>query len=436
MTRTVQGEVASVRGRDVGFLLFLTFLNVINYIDRQLLAGFANWIVPELELSNTQFGLLTGLIFIFFYAIMGLFMGALADRVNRTRLIAFGLGLWSILTAVSGAARGFVSLAVPRMFIGVGESILTPASISLIGDRFPARWRGLAVGVFGTGVPIGIAGSMFVVAYLEPYLGWRGCFYALGGLGVVLAMMMLLIKETPRHQVMTPTVETGISLPEIIKTLKALIVASPALGYTVLGSIVFAFVLGAGTFEQLWFVEERGFDRSEVARITAWMAIFGGVIGNFVGGVGGDLFLRWTGIGRPTFLALVMIMLAPINIAYRLVDGDSVWFLVGIFTTFFQLGCFYGPAFATMQDLVPANARGMMTGFLVLTIQLAGVGIGVTSGGVLIDWLQSSGSNSPYSTALFIFTLISLISIPLFSMAGHRFERDRQAVQAKYSEKA
>ena len=125
MTRTVQGEVASVRGRDVGFLLFLTFLNVVNYIDRQLLAGFANWIVPELELTNTQFGLLTGLIFIFFYAIMGLFMGALADRVNRTRLIAFGLGLWSVLTVVSGAARGFVSLAIPRMFIGVGESILT-----------------------------------------------------------------------------------------------------------------------------------------------------------------------------------------------------------------------------------------------------------------------------------------------------------------------
>jgi phosphotransferase system glucose/maltose/N-acetylglucosamine-specific IIC component len=77
----------------------------------------------------------------------------------------------------------------------------------------------------------------------------------------------------------------------------------------------------------------------------------------------------------------------------------------------------------------------MMTGFLVLMIQLAGVGIGVTSGGVLIDWLQSSGSDSPYSTALFIFTLISLVSIPLFLMAGHRFERDRQAVQAQYSEK-
>ena len=132
---TTEQEVEHVRHRDLAFLLFLTFLNVINYVDRQMLAGFANWIVPELGLSNTQFGLLTGLIFIFFYAVMGLFMGALADRVNRTRLIAFGLGLWSALTAVSGAARGFFSLAIPRMFIGVGESILTPTAISLLAHR-------------------------------------------------------------------------------------------------------------------------------------------------------------------------------------------------------------------------------------------------------------------------------------------------------------
>ena len=432
--QSIKEEDERLRSRDVGFLIFLTFLNVINYVDRQMLAGFANWIVPELELSNTQFGLLTGLIFIFFYAVMGLFMGALADRVNRTRLIAFGLGLWSVLTAVSGAARGFVSLAIPRMFIGVGESILTPASISLLGDRFPARWRGLAVGVFGAGVPIGIAGSMFVVAYLEPYLGWRGCFYALGGFGVLLALLMLLIKEAPRRQETKREIASGISLTAIIRTLKAVISNSPALGYTVLGSIVFAFVLGAGAFEQLWFVEERGYDRTEVARITAWMAISGGVIGNFVGGIGGDLFLRWTGIGRPTFLALVMIVLAPVNIAYRLVDGDSTWFIVGIFAVFFQMGCFYGPAFATMQDLVPANTRGMMTGFLVLMIQLVGVGIGVTSGGILIDVLQSNGVDSPYSTTLFIYTLISLTSIPLFLMAGRRFEQDRRAVQGQNSE--
>ena len=100
-------ENEQVQARDIAFLLFLTLLNVINFIDRQLLISFANWIKPELDLSNFEFGLLAGLVFMFFYAFMGLFMGVIADRVNRTRLIAFGLGLWSFLTMLSGAAKGF-----------------------------------------------------------------------------------------------------------------------------------------------------------------------------------------------------------------------------------------------------------------------------------------------------------------------------------------
>ena len=90
-------ENEEVRPSDIAFPLFLTFLNVINYIDRQLIEVFANWIVPELDLSNFEFGLITEQIFIFFYAVIGLFMGIIADRVNRTRLIAFGLGLWSFV---------------------------------------------------------------------------------------------------------------------------------------------------------------------------------------------------------------------------------------------------------------------------------------------------------------------------------------------------
>ena len=140
-----------MRSGGLGFLLFLTFLNILNFIDRQLLSSFANWIVPELGLSNTQFGLLTGLVFIFFYAVMGLFMGTLVDRMNRSRLIAAGVGLWSGLTALSGMAQGFVSLALPRVFIGVGESILTPAAMSLFGDRFPAKWLGVATGIYDWG---------------------------------------------------------------------------------------------------------------------------------------------------------------------------------------------------------------------------------------------------------------------------------------------
>ena len=104
---------------------FLTLLNVLNIVDRQLLSSFANFIVPDLKLTNTQFGLLTGLLFMTFYSFMALIMGALADIYNRPRLISAAVFMWSLCTAASGAAKGFVSLAIPRMLIGVGESTLS-----------------------------------------------------------------------------------------------------------------------------------------------------------------------------------------------------------------------------------------------------------------------------------------------------------------------
>ena len=224
-------EHESVRAADIGFLLLLTLLNVISYIDRQMIASFANWIVPELGLSNFEFGLVTGIAFLFFYAIGGLFMGVVADRVNRTRLIAFGLGLWSLLTIFSGAAKSLVTLVVPRMFIGVGESILTPAALSLLGDRFPVRWQGLVVGIYGMGVSIGLAASLFVVAYVEPWLGWRGCFYALGAIGLILALLMLFLKETPRKVSASElaAAQTSFSLKAALGSLRELLIASPSL---------------------------------------------------------------------------------------------------------------------------------------------------------------------------------------------------------------
>jgi len=424
-------EHESVRAADIGFLLLLTLLNVISYIDRQMIASFANWIVPELGLSNFEFGLVTGIAFLFFYAIGGLFMGVVADRVNRTRLIAFGLGLWSLLTIFSGAAKSLVTLVVPRMFIGVGESILTPAALSLLGDRFPVRWQGLVVGIYGMGVSIGLAASLFVVAYVEPWLGWRGCFYALGAIGLILALLMLFLKETPRKVSASElaAAQKSFSLKAALGSLRELLIASPSLTATIFGSMLFSLILGASGFEQLWLVQERGFDRSEIAAITAWISIFAGILGSLFGGYGGDLFLRWTGIGRPSFLALIMICVAPMTLAYRMVDPDSLWFWAGVFAMYFQIGCFYAPAFATIQELVPANKRATVFGFVVLMIQLVGAGIGNATAGLMIDKLQQAGVAEPYSVTLIVYTVISLLSAPLFILAGRRFENDIQRIK-------
>lgn len=409
------------------FLGFLTVLNVMNFVDRQLLASFANFIVPDLGLTNTEFGLLTGLFFLFFYSTAGLFMGALADTVNRTRLIACGLAAWSVLTAASGAARGFVSMAIPRMFIGVGESIMTPTSMSLLADRFPGSRLGFASGFYYMGVPVGVGASLLVVGYLGPAIGWRNCFYTLGAIGVVFAIIMLFMRETPRrHLVDAPEASPKQSFGDIARTLITALKASPALMMTIGGGVAFHFILGAATFDQLWYVQERGFERAEIAQITGWIGIVGGLLGNLFGGIGGDWFLKKTGVGRPMFLFWIMLFLAPVNVAYRLVDPDSMWFWVGVFTGFFQLGCFYGPTFATVQELVPPQIRATVVALYLLLLNMAGVAVGVSAAGYYIDWLIAQGSDAPFTTALLWFTAISFSAIPLFYFAGRRYETDRR----------
>jgi len=391
--------------------------------------------VPDLGLSNTEFGLLTGLIFLAFYSVAGLFMGTLADRYNRTKLIALGVAAWSLLTAMSGLAKGFVSLAIPRMFIGVGESILTPTSMSLLSDRFPSHRLGFASGFYYMGVPIGVGVSLLIVGYLGPLIGWRNCFYALGIIGFLLAVVMWFIRDPQREQLIADAVEKEdrTSFLDIIKALVRALRASPALVMTIMGGVAFHFVLGAATFDQLWYVQERGFDRAEIAQWTGWIGIIAGMAGNLFGGLGGDWLLRKTGTGRPMFLFLVMLVLAPINIYYRLVDPDSLWFWVGVFAGFFQLGCFYGPTFSTIQELVPQQIRATVVAFYILLLNLVGVAIGVTLAGVYIDHLMAAGVSEPYTKALLWFTVISMTAIPLFFAAGRRFERDKARLAQAFS---
>lgn len=441
----MQEDTDRVATRHYWFLSFLTLLNVMNFVDRQLLSSFANFIVPDLGLTNTQFGLLTGLFFIVFYSVMGLFMGSLADRVNRTRLIAAGLAAWSALTALSGAAKGFWSLAAPRMLIGVGESIMTPTSMSLLADRFPSSRLGFASGFYYMGVPIGVGCSLLIVGYLGPAIGWRNCFYLLGGAGLLLAVAMLFMKETPRKHLQrrddarpaeaqnaapgsVTADQAAPSFRSILKILGRSLRICPALGLTIAGGVALHFILGAAAFDQLWYVQERGFERAEIARMTGWIAMIAGLLGNLFGGVGSDWFLRRTGMGRPMFLFWVMLVLAPFNVAYRLVDGDSIWFWVGVFVGFFQLGCFYGPTFSTVQELVPPQIRATVVAFYILLLNLIGLGFGITAGGIVIDLLAARGVAEPYTWTLLTFTLLSLLAIPLFFFAGRRFQADRERI--------
>jgi MFS family permease len=319
------------------------------------------------------------------------------------------------------------------MLIGVGESIMTPTSMSLLADRFPASRLGFASGCYYMGVPIGVGVSLLIVGYLGPAIGWRNCFYLLGAVGLTLAIVMLFLKETPRRHVVAADIDAPkMSFREIVAVLMTALRTSPALTLTIGGGVAFHFVLGAATFDQLWYVQERGFERAQIAMWTGWVGLAGGILGNLFGGVGSDRFLARTGMGRPMFLFWVIVVLAPINLAYRLVDGDTIWFWLGVFFGFFQLGCFYGPTSSTVQELVPPQIRATVVAFYILVLNFVGLGIGVTLGGVVIDVLIDRGVAEPYTWTLFAFTSISLVAAPLFYLAGRRYRGDREKLFASF----
>lgn len=418
-------------------LFFLTLLNLLNFVDRQLIASFSNFIVPDLGLTNAQFGFLTTLPFIVFYSIAGLFMGVLADMVNRPKLIAFGVILWSIFTALTGAAKGFISMALPRMFIGVGESILTPTSMSLLSDSFPSKKMGFAAGFYYMGVPIGVGVSLLIAGYLGESLGWRNCFYLLGALGLVLGLCSLLFKDRPRKHIKNHNEKRTLSqksVTEIIRTLFKALSASSALRFTIFAGIFYHIALGASVFEQLWLVEERGFERSNIAMIVGWIGVFAGLAGNLIGGILSDWWQENTDQGRPMFLFWLALLTLPISIYYRFVEPGSIIFWIGIIVGYFQLGCFFGPTFSTVQELVPENIKATVVSFYILTLNLIGLTIGSLVGGILADLMEAANYQEPYTVMLVIFSIISIISIPCYYLAGKKYHEDKNRLETIFSE--
>ena len=217
-------------------------------------------------MTNTQFGLLTGVIFIFFYTVSGLFIGTLADRYNRTKIIGAGVIIWSFFTAVSGLAKNFITLAIPRLFIGIGESAMTPTTMSILADRYDLKKLGFAAGFYYMGVPLGVGVSLILAGYLAPIIGWRGCFYLLGIIGVIMGIMMLFVKDTPRKTVNTQAPKQ--SFIEIITLLFKVLRTSRSLVLTIIAGTIYHVLLGASVFDQVWAIQDKGLDRATFAQAS------------------------------------------------------------------------------------------------------------------------------------------------------------------------
>ncbi|MGA1731008.1 MAG: MFS transporter, partial [Steroidobacteraceae bacterium] len=184
----------------------LTVAYVLSFIDRTILALLVAPIRADLGISDTQLSLLHGLAFAIFYTTLGIPIALLADRLNRRNIIAAGIAVWSLATAVCGLTRSFAQLFLARVAVGVGEAALSPAAYSMIADLFPRERLGRALGIYNVGAFAGaglafLIGGAVIAAVAQagavhlPVLGevrnWQLVFFIDGLPGLLLALWVL-----------------------------------------------------------------------------------------------------------------------------------------------------------------------------------------------------------------------------------------------------
>ncbi|MDB5701904.1 MAG: transporter [Sphingomonadales bacterium] len=182
---------------DYWFVLVLGMIYMFNFIDRTIISVVGELIRRDLVLSDLQLGLMGGLAFSFFYAIMGIPLARLAERFNRVNIIVCVTAIWSVMTMLSGAAGGFLQLLLCRMGVGVGEAGFTPALVSMISDRFPPERRAVVFSLIAVGVPVGGALAAIIGSAVAQAVGWRLAFVVVGLPGLVLALLLYLTVPEP-----------------------------------------------------------------------------------------------------------------------------------------------------------------------------------------------------------------------------------------------
>lgn len=180
----------------------LTGLNLLNYIDRYVVAAVLKHIQAPvdsagLELSNLQGGLLATA-FLLGYFLTSPAFGALADRRRRVGLIAFGVIAWSAATVATGLARSFSEIMIARVVVGIGEASYATLAPTIIDDITPVDRKARTLAIFYLAMPVGSALGYLIGGFVDARWGWRTAFFVAGGPGIALALLCLLIAEPAR----------------------------------------------------------------------------------------------------------------------------------------------------------------------------------------------------------------------------------------------
>jgi MFS family permease len=389
-----------------------------SYIDRQILSLMVGPIKADLGITDSQFSLLHGLSFAMFYCVLGLPVGDLVDRVNRGRLIAGGIVLWSLMTALCGTASSFGRLFLTRIGVGAGEAILNPAAYSLLADCFPPHRLGRALSIYiaGAGIGAGIAFMLggAVIGAVEhlgplPLIGemrpWQKAFLLVSLPGIPIAIALLMMREPARKGEVDKVAVPWRTFFQFIAARRSLMVRFMS-GIACTAAISLATLNWAPTFLMRTFklsATEVGF----MLGLVTMVGIVGGLLA-------GAYLAEWAarrGVAEPQIrvAAVATLLAVPPAIGMAFV-GSLSGALACLLVLLVFTNMPFGVASATMQLLTPNQLRGRMSAFLLFCQNGFGMICGPLIPALLTDHLfDGEGTSLGYSLA---------ISITLFGACG------------------
>lgn len=382
-------------------LVVLILVMVSNYMDRFVLSLVLEPIKQDLQLSDSQLGLLTGIAFALFYGLAGIPIARWADRGNRVTIIATATGLWSIMVALCASASNFTQLLLLRIGVGVGEAGCIPPAQSLIASCFSRQERPRALAIFSMGAFISMIVGYLLGGWAADLVGWRMTFVIMGVPGVFLAILVKLTLRDPR-ELPGGTVPPLQQQPSYKAVVSALWRLQTFRHLTLVYCLAYFFYFGISQWLPSFFVRVHGVPLTELG---VWFSVtlgLGGLIGTLAGGYWATHFaanhealqLRVVMVSQVLYGVMsVLLYLTPsLPVAYCLM------FVGGICVSFSS-----GPVMAAILLLVEERMHSVMVAMLLFVANLIGLGLGPLGVGVLSDLLTPAYGEESLRYALLCF---------------------------------
>ncbi|MCC2602393.1 MFS transporter [Sphingopyxis yananensis] len=404
----------------------------LSYIDRQIISLLIEPIKRSLELTDTQFGLMQGVSFSFFYVAASLPLAWLADRTRRSRLISVCVTFWSLMTMACAFAGNFWQMLAARIGIAAGESGLPPAALSTLADRFDTRRLATATSLFmlapflGGGFALAGGGALYAAigrwdrTDLPIFSGledWQWVFLIVGAPGLIAALLLLLIRDQkPPVHVQRKGVGELVQFFRQEWRVAGVYCLAVGLLMTVLSSYV--------TWLPAAIMRSKGVDEATMGTLFGPIYLLAGASGTISAGI----LISLRGGTDPVkailrYMLLMLALLWPIG-AFGLLGSSFHLELALMGVALFLLSSVTSLSSLPFQYIAPVHLRAQALAVLAAVAAMFGTGLGPVLAGLISDNLGFADHPMSLSLSILAGAVLPIVMAMLaFTLRYHARSR-------------